>query len=100
MSDRDWMQINKGSDKNFSLVWPDGSGPLNLTGYGIEVYDAAAEIAPFVTVSITGAAAGEISGRIAWDESIPMNKLLGFRVRIIAPSGDRDSTSLIQVRYQ
>lgn len=79
---QDEIRLNKGSDLNFVVVWGIGAEPMNLTGYSVDFIDAHRRLQDHLTLSISNAAAGEISGRIDWDDQMPPGRSMHFRVRM------------------
>lgn len=75
--------VNKGSDLNFKVTWPEGTGRKNLTGYTVELYDHSAGLEQYLTLGITDPLQGEISGRLDWDESFTIGRNFRFRIRIV-----------------
>lgn len=62
---------NRGSDITGTIVWPDVSGPFNLTGWTISGFEVSSLLEPLLTLTVTNAAAGEITYRIEWASFVP-----------------------------
>jgi hypothetical protein len=94
------LQPNRGSDVDFSLVWKDSDNdPADLFGYTVQALDVTPELAAYLTVTITDAANGVITGRIEWDTSLLAGVNYQFRVQVTLGTDD-DATNLIEVTYQ
>lgn len=78
----DELTLNRGSDLDFKVIWPDGEGRANLAGYSVDGYDVHKRLAENLVLSITDAAQGEITGRINWRDDMPVGREMHFRVRI------------------
>jgi hypothetical protein len=60
--------INKGSDLNFELQWKNSdSTPFDLTGYTVTAYDLSIRTMA-ITLTVTSAVNGTISGRLEWND--------------------------------
>lgn len=76
------LVLNKGSDLNFKINWPEGTGRKDLTGYTVDLYDYSINLPSYLTLTVTDPLQGEITGRLEWDENIPIGRNMYFRVRI------------------
>jgi hypothetical protein len=91
---------NRGSDVPFGLTWPDSSGdPADLFGWTVRLMDVSAALEGRVTVAISDAANGRVTGRIEWNDSLAANTPYQFRIQISLGSEDQ-STQVIGVVYQ
>ena len=96
----DTFYVNRGTDLNFSFNWPDGNGGnANLTGYTVSAMDVNPRLVPYLTVTLTDPPTGLISGRIEWNDSLPANGSVEFRIKITQGVNDT-STNLLKVVYQ
>ena len=93
------IPINRGSDWPFTGTFTNANGAaINLTGYAVSVVEASPQLVSQITVSITNAAAGTISGNIEWADTIIGDQL---RFRIKAAIGATDITwPMIWVKVQ
>jgi hypothetical protein len=90
------LLVNKGSDLNFKITWPEGTGRKNLTNYIVELYDHTEGLDQHLTLTITDPNNGEITGRLNWNESFAMGRNFKFRVRINL-AGETSSTPPIWI---
>jgi hypothetical protein len=92
----DTFIINAGSDLEAQLTWPNGSGgAANLTGYTVSAIDIEPNLAPHLTVEFISAPAGTIRIRVDWSDSLPLGRVMYFRILLVSASGERTSTNLI-----
>lgn len=99
------IRINKGSGAVLPGVWPSGEGPdapgANLTGWGIEIYDAHPDLAAALSVAWTDAAAGTFALSIAPITTLAVaGTQRTFRLRITPPSGDPKTTPAIALEVR
>lgn len=101
MSEAVWI-VNKGSGLVYQFNWPDGAGGnANLSGYTVDAYEPATEIASFLAITLVTPAVGLIQVQVSWDASLAADDLdLTFRVRINPPSGQPQTTNLQRVVYE
>lgn len=101
MTLRPVLTLNRGSDLDFTVIWPDGPGdaapPLNLTGFTVDAFDPHPALVGQLTLTITDAAAGQITGRIEWADDMPPGAIMAFSIRI-AQGADATATPPITVR--
>lgn len=91
------MSINRGSDLDFRVIWKDALGaPLNLAECVVSAFEPHPLLANRLTLAITDAPAGVISGRLEWSDDFPTGRIMTFRVRLSA-NGTDTSTSAIRV---
>ncbi len=91
----DTFEINRGSDLEFTLNWPDGAGGnADLTGYTVDLFDVSANAVSFLTATLTTAATGLITVNFQWDDSIENGKTIYFRVRIVLGTLDQTTNKL------
>lgn len=96
----DTFIINRGSDLVFQFNWKDSLGAnVNLTGYTIFLRDVSESIEDYLTVEITTAASGLISGRVEWNDGISSGRIHHFRIGIRQGSNDF-TTNLIWVEVR
>lgn len=89
--------INRGSDLDFRLTWKDALGaPLDLGESTVTAFEPHPLLAEMLSLSITDAPAGVITGRIEWSDDFPTGRYMTFRVRISA-NGTDTSTQIIRV---
>lgn len=74
--------VNKGSDLNFKITWPEGTGRKNLTGYNVSLYDYSPGLQQYLTLTISNPTQGEITGRLGWHDSFVSKKAMSFRIMI------------------
>lgn len=80
-----FITLNRGSDLTFTVFWPNGPGSevgMNLTGWAVDVYEAAPALSGHLTLAITDAANGLISGSINWQDDMPTGTEMYFILRI------------------
>jgi len=96
----DTFILNRGSDLNFSFNWKDSAGAnVNLTGYTVSLRDVSASILPYLTVELTTAASGLITGRLEWNDTLASGRNHYFRVKITSGANDYTTNLLwIEVR--
>lgn len=96
------LTINTGTDLTATMVWPDGDGGnADLEGFTASAFmpDGLGRT-DWVDVSITNAAAGEITITINWADDLPRGRQLSFYPRIEDASGKGTSTTKIWVNIQ
>lgn len=100
LTENNIFRVNRGSDLEFKLNWPNGiGGNLDLTDYTVDGYEVDPALVPVLTLTITDAATGLITGRVEWDENLPEYQEMGFRIRIRKGTLDT-TTNLLKVAYQ
>jgi hypothetical protein len=91
-------RANRGSDVLFTFVWPNTEGgPLDLTGFTIDVFEADAVIAPFLQVTSPDPGNGVIQVRLDWSNTYVKNNYQ-FRVSLNENQDDA-TTNLIRIVY-
>lgn len=81
------MKLNRGSDLQFSVFWPSTSAPgstegMNLSGYAVDAFGAHPALAGHISLTITDAQNGEISGVIEWQDDMPTGAIMSFSIRL------------------
>lgn len=91
--------INRGSDLDFVLQWPDNDGnPMDLTGWSVSVFEPSNGIADHVSALIVDAETGTIQVRIEWQDG---NKGRGGTFRLQVSQGTENaSTNTQRVVYE
>lgn len=90
------IKLYRGGDKTFTIRYTDAAGAaLPYTGTP-ELIFAHPRIASAITLSNAEAALGRVGVRIAWNDQMPMDEEMGFRVRVMR-GGDRKTTPEIVV---
>lgn len=89
------LEIERGSDLNFTATWG-GASPIDLTGMTVSATDAHPALAGNLSLQITDAAAGLITGRIEWVDTMPLGAVMFFRI-MLTDGGDTQTTPQIQV---
>lgn len=84
------MVINRGSDLTFTMNWkqPGGTAPYDLTGATVAAFEPHPSIAGHITLTVTDAAQGAVSGRVEWQDDMPTGRVMHFRVRVSIGSDD------------
>lgn len=85
------LLVNKGSDLNFKIRWPEGTGQKDLSLYIVQLYDYSKGLPDTLSLTITNPTQGEITGRLDWNESIQLGRNMFFRVKI--SSGEEQLTT-------
>lgn len=81
--------INRGSDLTFETVWTDAAGePLDLAGAAVAVYEPHTAISGRITLAISDATGGVISGRVEWADAMPLGRIMSFRLRLTRDGND------------
>lgn len=79
------IELNRGSDATFAGFWPSAPGStagMNLTGYAIDAVFVHEALQGHLTLTITDALDGRFSGRIEWQDDMPVGAIMGFVIRI------------------
>lgn len=75
--------LNRGSTIDFKLNWPNGDlGFADLTGFTVDAFEPHVALAAHLTLTITDAPTGEITGRIVWNVGMPDGDDMDFRIRV------------------
>lgn len=84
------IPFNKGSTKRFSVIFKIANGlPRDLSGYSVQVYDtSSAEVDSKVSLTITDALNGVVSGVIVDSNLLREKKVEYFRILFLPLSGN------------
>lgn len=87
------LEINRGSDLAFTMEWnqPGGTTPYDLTGATVAAFEPHPRIDGHITLTVTDAAQGAVSGRVEWQDDMPTGRIMHFRVR--ASIGGNDTST-------
>ena len=100
LSEKNTFEVNRGSDLDFSFNWPNGlGGNLNLTGYTVDAYEAHPALQGLLSLRLTTPEQGLITGLIDWNENLPSEQQMSFRIRI-TNAGRSLTTNLLKVVYK
>jgi hypothetical protein len=83
------IALYKHGSQGFAFAYPNpAGGVLDLTGYSVSVAESSPGLDGQVTVAITNAAAGEVSGTITWAEAVPDGLQSWFRLQFTKSGAD------------
>lgn len=100
LSAKDTFYANRGSDLEFSMNWPNGiGGNLDLTGYTVDGYEVDPAIVDALELTITNPVQGLIDGKIVWNENLPSETEMRFRIRV-TNAERKITTNLLKVVYK
>lgn len=94
------FKVNRGSDLQFLLQWPDGPGTADLTGYAVNLFEPDSKLDGLITATLTDPATGSIRVRVEWDDALPTAEPMTFRLQIDNGAGEQQSTNLLAVTYE
>jgi len=84
------IRANRGSDLEFSFIWPDIEGePLDLTGWTLGVFENSSELDDLIEVSTDDPESGTVLVRVEWDAALLVKN--NYSLRVKAVSGDTKS---------
>ena len=93
------IRANRGSDVEFSFIWPDiDNEPLDLTGWTLGVFENSPQLDELITVSSDDPETGVVKVLVEWDEALLEKAQYQLRVQAVE-SGVTITTNLIQIRY-
>ena len=94
------VKINRGSARSVKIIWPGSpTTPMDLPGWTVSVFEPHPALDGHLTLTITDAAAGEISGALDWQDDMPMRDEMTFRAKIVNGSANM-TTPLITFEVQ
>ena len=99
---RAYLNLNKGSDLSFLTQFYADEGetePYDLSDLSVSVYDAHPALAGHLSLEITNAAAGEVTGRLDWQEDMPEGQSMRFRI-MLSDGTDQATTHEIYLVVQ
>ncbi len=91
------LTVHRGSSNSWLLTWRNQAtqAATDLTNYTVDVYDAAATIAPYLAHAIADAVNGQTTLTLTWHEKLSERRSYPFRLRIQPGAGGAQTTEEI-----